>query len=68
MDEMSHRNNNYSSRFQGLFWKICRLVISMARLSLAKLERHLYAAADILRSEGMDASTYKGYIFGLMLH
>jgi len=40
----------------------------MARLSLAKLERHLYAAADTLRSEGMDASTYKGDIFGLMLH
>ena len=40
----------------------------MARLSLAKLERHLYAAADILRSEGMDAWICKGYIFGLMLH
>jgi hypothetical protein len=24
----------------------------MAKLSLAKLERHLYAAADILRREG----------------
>ncbi|MEA2080923.1 MAG: hypothetical protein U9P00_13920 [Pseudomonadota bacterium] len=31
----------------------------MARLSLAKLKRHLYAAADILRREGMDAATYK---------
>ncbi len=38
----------------------------MARLSLAKLERHLYAAADILRREGMDAATYKDYIFGLL--
>ena len=38
----------------------------MARLSLAKLERHLYAAADILRHEGMDAATYKDYIFGLL--
>ncbi len=38
----------------------------MARLSLAKLERHLYGAADILRREGMDAATYKDYIFGLL--
>ena len=38
----------------------------MAKLSLAKLERHLYAAADILRREGMDASTYKDYIFGVL--
>lgn len=38
----------------------------MPRLSLAKLERHLYAAADILRREGMDAATYKDYIFGLL--
>lgn len=29
----------------------------MPKLSLAKLERHLYAAADILRREGMDAAT-----------
>jgi type I restriction enzyme M protein len=35
-------------------------------LSLAKLERHLYAAADILRREGMDAATYKDYIFGIL--
>ncbi len=38
----------------------------MAKLSLAKLERHLYAAADILRREGMDAATYKDYIFGML--
>ena len=34
----------------------------MPKLSLAKLERHLYAAADILRREGLDAATYKDYI------
>jgi type I restriction enzyme M protein len=28
----------------------------MPRLSLAKLERHLYAAADRLRQEGLDAA------------
>jgi hypothetical protein len=38
----------------------------MPKLSLAKLERHLYAAADILRREGMDAVTYKDFIFGLL--
>ena len=38
----------------------------MARLSLAKLERHLYAAADRLRQEGLDAATYKDYIFGML--
>ena len=38
----------------------------MPKLSLAKLERHLYAAADILRREGMDAATYKDFIFGLL--
>jgi type I restriction enzyme M protein len=35
----------------------------MPKLSLAKLERHLYAAADRLRQEGLDAATYKDYIF-----
>jgi type I restriction enzyme M protein len=38
----------------------------MAKLSLAKLERHLYSAADRLRQEGLDAATYKDYIFGLL--
>ncbi|MFZ0791653.1 MAG: N-6 DNA methylase [Chromatiaceae bacterium] len=38
----------------------------MPKLSLAKLERHLYAAADRLRQEGLDAATYKDYIFGLL--
>ena len=38
----------------------------MARLSLAKLERHLYSAADRLRQEGLDAAIYKDYIFGLL--
>ncbi len=38
----------------------------MPKLSLAKLERHLYGAADILRQEGMDAATYKDYIFGML--
>jgi type I restriction enzyme M protein len=30
----------------------------MSKLSLAKLERHLYSAADRLRQEGLDAATY----------
>jgi type I restriction enzyme M protein len=40
--------------------------LTMPRLSLAKLERHLYAAADRLRQEGLDAAIYKDYIFGLL--
>src|SRR5438093_6976626 len=40
--------------------------LSMPRLSLAKLERHLYSAADRLRQEGLDAATYKDYIFGML--
>jgi type I restriction enzyme M protein len=38
----------------------------MAKLSLAKLERHGYTAADRLRQEGLDAATYKDYIFGML--
>jgi type I restriction enzyme M protein len=38
----------------------------MPKLSLAKLERHPYSAADRLRQEGLDAATYKDYIFGML--
>jgi len=38
----------------------------MPKLSLAKLERHRYSAADCLRQEELDAATYKGYIFGML--